>query len=103
MGCVSVNSFIGQYLPLIQFPQEMTDAVTKGEINLHKASQLARLTPERLDCPPARAKSAWAVMLRERVKEILGEVVSVSTQQMANAVYSIERRRRKKLVSKMKV
>jgi hypothetical protein len=102
-GRVSVNSFIGQYLPLLQFPQDVTDALTEREINLHEASQLARLTPERLDCPPARAKSARTEVLRAhllshgsqnslraRVKEILGEVVSVSTEQMANVVQKVD-------------
>lgn len=54
MGRVSVNSFIGQYLPLLWFPTDVTDVLAKGEVNLHEAAQLARLTPERLDCPPAR-------------------------------------------------
>jgi hypothetical protein len=103
LGRVSVNSFIGQYLPLLQFPQDVTDALTKGEINLHEASQLARLTPERLDCTPARAKSARAEVLRAhllshgsqnslraRVKEILGEVVSVSTEQMVGVVQKVD-------------
>jgi hypothetical protein len=103
LGRVSVNSFIGQYLPLLQFPQDVTDALTKGEINLHEASQLARLTPERLDCTPARAKSVRAEVLRAhllshgsqnslraRVKEILGEVVSVSTEQMVGVVQQVD-------------
>lgn len=103
MGRVSVNSFIGQYLPLLQFPTDVTDALAKGEVNLHEAAQLARLTPERLDCTPARAKSVRAEVLRAhllshgsqnslraRVKEILGEVVSVSTEQMANVVQKVD-------------
>jgi hypothetical protein len=103
LGRVSVNSFIGQYLPLLRFPQDVTDALTEGEINLHEASQLARLTPERLDCTPARAKSVRAEVLRAhllshgsqnslraRVKEILGEVVSVSTEQMVDVVQKVD-------------
>jgi hypothetical protein len=103
MGRVSVNSFIGQYLPLLRFPADVTDALAKGEVNLHEASQLARLTPERLDCTPARAKSARAEVLRAhllsngsqnslrtRVKEILGEVVSLSTEQMVGVVQKVD-------------
>lgn len=94
-----LKRYIGQYLPLLQFPQHVTDALTEGEINLHEASRLTSLTPERLVCTPARAKSARAEMLRAhllshgsqnslrtRVKEILGGLVSVSTEQMANVV-----------------
>lgn len=103
MGRVSVNSFIGQYLPLLQFPTDVTDALVKGEVNLHEATQLARLTSERLDCTPARAKSVRGEVLRAhllshgsqnslraRVKEILGEVVSVSTEQMVGVVQKVD-------------
>jgi hypothetical protein len=85
-GRVSVNSFIGQYLPIIQFPSDVTDALCSGQINLQEAAQLARLTPERLNCSPraVRARrnellrSHLAVQgsqtrLRARVKELLGE------------------------------
>jgi hypothetical protein len=102
-GRVSVNSFIGQYLPLLRFPPDVTDALSRGEINLQEAAQLAKLTPERLDCAPARAKSVRAEVLRAhlmahgsqnslraRVKEILGEVVSVSAEQMAGVVRKVD-------------
>lgn len=48
-GRVSVNSFIGQYVPLLNFPSDVVNALSRGEINLHEAAQLARLTPERLE------------------------------------------------------
>jgi hypothetical protein len=102
-GRVSVNSFIGQYLPLLQFPSDVTEALSTGEVNLYEAAQLARLTPERLDCPPARAKAIRAEVLRAhllahgsqnslraRVKEILGEIVSVSTEQMVGVVRKVD-------------
>lgn len=85
-GRVSLNSFIGQYLPIIQFPSDVTDALSSGRINLQEAAQLARLTPERLNCSPRAARgrrgkvlqSHLAVQgsqtrLRARVKELLGE------------------------------
>lgn len=85
-GRVSVSSFIGQYLPLIQFPSDVTDALTSGRVNLQEAAQLARLTPERLCCSPRAARERRAELLRShlavqgsqprlraRVKELLGE------------------------------
>jgi hypothetical protein len=85
-GRVSVSSFIGQYLPLLQFPSDVTDALSSGHINLQEATQLARLTAERLDCSPAIARARRAELLRShlavqgsqtrlrgRVKELLGE------------------------------
>jgi hypothetical protein len=85
-GRVSVNSFIGQYLPVIQFQSDVTDALCSGQINLQEAAQLARLTPERLNCSPRAARERRAEVLRAhlavqgsqtrlraRVKELLGE------------------------------
>lgn len=98
-GRVSLNSFLGQYLPILEFPTDVSDALSRGEINLHEAAQLARLSHTRLDCTPAAAKSARAEVLRAhllaqgsqnslraRVKEILGEVVTVSAVEMTAAV-----------------
>src|SRR5215210_4488880 len=45
-GRVSVSSFIGQYLPLLQFPPDVTDALSSGDVNIQEAAQLARLTSE---------------------------------------------------------
>ena len=56
LGHVSVNSFIGQYLPLLQFPSDVTDALASGQINLQEAAQLSRLTARRLGCSPRAAR-----------------------------------------------
>jgi hypothetical protein len=56
-GRISVNSFIGQYLPLLQSPSDVADALTSGRINLQEAAQLSRLTPERLGCLPREARA----------------------------------------------
>jgi hypothetical protein len=102
-GRVSLNSFLGQYLPLLEFPSDVTEALAGGRINLHEAAQLARLSPARLDCTPHAAKAARAEVLRAhllsqgsqnslraRVKEILGEVVTVSTEQMTGVVQRVD-------------
>jgi hypothetical protein len=85
-GRVSLNSFIGQYLPVLEFPSDVTDSLVSGQINLQEAAQLTRLTPERLNCSPRAAREQRADLLkshlamqgsqtrlRERVKELLGE------------------------------
>jgi hypothetical protein len=102
-GRVSLNSFLGQYLPILKFPSDVTDALSKGSINLHEATQLSRLTPERLDCTPAAAKASREEVLRAhllargsqnslraRVKEMLGEVVTVSSEQMTSVVHKVD-------------
>jgi len=38
-GRVSLNSFIGQYLPVIEFPSDVTDALCSGQVNLQEAAQ----------------------------------------------------------------
>ena len=86
LGRVSVNSFIGQYIPLLNFPPDVTDALVSGQINLQEAAQLARLTPQRLNCSARAARNQRADLLlshlavqgsqtrlRARVREMLGE------------------------------
>lgn len=84
---VSLNSFIGQYLLILDFPPDVQSGLSDGRVNLQEAAQLARLTPKRLGCTPAEARrtrrellqSHLAVQgsqtrLRARVKELLGEI-----------------------------
>src|SRR5215210_1076789 len=104
-GRISVNSFIGQYLPLLQFPSDVADALTSGRINLQEAAQLSRLTPERLDCSPREARTRREELIRQhlaiqgsqtrlriRVKELLGEAEGavISSEGMAAVVAKID-------------
>ena len=83
---VSVRSFIGQYLPILNFPQDILEPLERGQINLFEAHQLARLTSKRLgdageDPRTLRKRLLEAhllgrgsgTLLRARVKELLGE------------------------------
>ena len=104
-GRVSLNSFTGQYLTLLQFPSDVTDALAAGRINLQEAAQLARLTPRRLDCSPQEARTRRGDVLRQhlaiqgsqtrlraRVKELLGEAerTEVSSGAMATVVTKVD-------------
>jgi len=104
-GRVSLNSFIGQYLPILQFPSDVTDALTSGQVNLQEAAQLARLTPERLGCSQRDARArrdeilrahqavqGSQTRLRTRVKELLGEINSeaLSSENMASVVAQVD-------------
>lgn len=104
-GRVSVNSFIGQYLPLLQFPSDVTSALSSGHINLQEAAQLARLTAERLDCSSAAARARRTELLKQhlavqgsqtrlraRVKEMLGETrePEISSESMAEVVARVD-------------
>lgn len=104
-GRVSLNSFTGQYLPILQFPSDVTDALALGRINLQEAAQLARLTARRLDCSPQEARSRRGEVLRQhlvvqgsqtrlraRVKELLGEAErsEISSEVMAGVVTKVD-------------
>lgn len=81
---LSPASFVDHYLRLTDFPSDVIEALSRGEINLSEASQLARITPTRVDATPTQA---WRVradllsthlqtnesgpQLRRRVNEIL--------------------------------
>ena len=86
-GRVSLNSFIGQYLPVLDFPLDVRESLGRGEINLFEAHQLARLTARRLGCAEGEARSSRrrllethllkqesSARLRDRVREALGEL-----------------------------
>jgi hypothetical protein len=72
-------------------------------VNLQEAAQLSRLTADRLDSTPAKARLIRDELLRAhlltrgsqnslraRVKEILGEVVTVSSREMAGVVHKVD-------------
>lgn len=98
-GRISLSSFIGQYLRILSFPADVTAALEREDTTLQEAAQLARLTPARLDCSAQKAFSIRAEILRThlamrgsqsglrmRVKEILREVVELTTEQMTAVV-----------------
>jgi len=98
-GRISLQSFTGQYLRLLRFPADVQAALERGDLNLGEAVQLARLTDSRLDVSAQKAYAIRAEVLhshvrlkgtertmRARVRELLGEVVEVSSEVMAQAV-----------------
>jgi hypothetical protein len=84
---LSVRSFVGQYLPILDFPRDVREALERGDINLFEAHQLARLTPKKLGGIDAEARSLRKKLLeahllsqgsgsrlRLRAMEVLGEL-----------------------------
>jgi hypothetical protein len=83
---ISVRSFVGQYLPILDFPRDVREALERGEVNLFEAHQLARLSAKKLGGTDGEARSLRERLLeahllaqgsgtglRARVKEVLGE------------------------------
>jgi len=84
---VGVRSFVGQYLPILEFPRDVCEALERGDLNLFEAHQLARLTARRLGSTEGEARSRRrklleshltkqepGSLLRLRVMEVLGEL-----------------------------
>jgi hypothetical protein len=83
---ISVRSFVGQYLTILDFPRDVSEALERGDVNLFEAHQLARLTAKRLGGTDGEARSlrrrlleahllaqGSGTLLRARVREMLGE------------------------------
>jgi hypothetical protein len=66
-GRVSLNSFIGLYLRMLNFPSDVIKALIEGDINLFEASQLARLTEERLNISAPEAREYRREILRSHL------------------------------------
>ncbi|MBA3242043.1 MAG: hypothetical protein H0T60_12520 [Acidobacteria bacterium] len=84
---VGVRSFVGQYLPILEFPRDVREALERGEVNLFEAHQLARMSARRLGSTEVETRSHRRKLLethltkqdpgarlRLRVMEALGEL-----------------------------
>jgi hypothetical protein len=84
---LSVRSFVGQYLPILDFPRDVREALERGDLNLFEAHQLARLNAKKLGGTDGEARGlrkklleahllaqGSGTMLRQRVKEALAEL-----------------------------
>ncbi|MCA1636089.1 MAG: hypothetical protein LC802_20960, partial [Acidobacteria bacterium] len=96
---IGVRSFVGQYLPILEFPKDIREALERGDVNLFEAHQLARVTARRLGATEAEVrthrrrlldshllKQEPGSRLRLRVMEALGELREpdpVQTEAMA--------------------
>jgi hypothetical protein len=81
---ISMASFVDHYVRLLDFPADLLAALSRDEVNLFEAAQLARVTAERLGTNSSQAKRTRADFLsihlqtkesgprlRERVNELL--------------------------------
>jgi hypothetical protein len=84
---ISVRSFVGQCLPILELPKDVREPLERGEVNLFEAHQFARLRAKRLGLSESEARSHRLKLLkahlrsegsgaglRERVKDALGEL-----------------------------
>lgn len=67
-GRVSLSSFVDHYLRVFDFPADVIDALSGGEINLFEAEQLSRINARRLGVSPAQARRKRADLLTTHVQ-----------------------------------
>lgn len=91
---IGLSSFIDHYLRLLDFPSDAQAALSSGDINLFEASQLSRLTPERLSASPAQAKRTRTELLSthlqaklsgERLRQRVAEMLRVSSAEAGDS------------------
>jgi hypothetical protein len=63
-GRISLNSFISLYVRILDFPSDIVEALVAGEVNLFEATQLSRLTAERLTMTPSKARELRGEIIR---------------------------------------
>lgn len=92
---ISLASFVDHYLRLLDFPSDVLQALSAGNINLFEAEQLARLTPERLGVAQAKAKHTRADLLSvhiqaklsgERLRQRVAELLRASSAEAGTQV-----------------
>jgi hypothetical protein len=65
---LSVATFVDHYLRILDFPADLLAPLSKGEVNLFEAEQLARVTAERLEVSQADAKRKRAELLSAHLR-----------------------------------
>lgn len=85
---ISLSSFVDHYLRLLDFPSDVLEALSSGQINLFEAEQMARVTPERLQISPSQAKRTRSELLSthlqarlsgERLRQRVAEILRATT------------------------
>lgn len=103
-GRISLSSFVGVYLRILQFPADVSAALAANRLTLQEATILARLTNDRLQTSASQAKQVRQQILmahlqtqgsqnslRLRVRDVLGEMGQVvSGETMTSAVQKVD-------------
>jgi hypothetical protein len=85
---ISLSSFVDHYLRLLDFPADVLEALSTGDINLFEAEQLARVGAQRLGLSQAEAKRTRAELLSahtrarlsgERLRQRVAELLRASS------------------------
>jgi hypothetical protein len=66
-GRVSLNNFISLYIRILNFPSDIVEALVASSINLFEATQLSRLTAERLNLTSSKARELRGEIIRSHM------------------------------------
>jgi hypothetical protein len=102
-GRVSVQTFVGHYLPILDWPRDVVEALVRGNLSRMEAAQVARITGARMGMKEREAAKIRADLianharlegsqsvLREKVREILGELSLVTSEKLIEAVDRVD-------------
>jgi hypothetical protein len=67
-GRISLSTFVDHYLRILDFPADVLEALSKEEVNLFEAEQLARVRANRLRATQSEAKHKRAELLSAHLK-----------------------------------
>ena len=100
---ISIQTFIGHYLSILDWPENVVTALARGDMSRLEAAQVARLTAYRLGVKPREAvkirdeiitghvrSKGSQTALREKVREALGELTLVSSEKMTEAIERVD-------------
>jgi len=107
-GHISLATFVDHYLRILDFPSDVLESLSKGEVNLFEAEQLARVRWDRLNVAQDQAKRKRAEILsahlrsrssgerlRRRINELLatprpGQIPSVPSSETIEECSDLE-------------
>lgn len=100
---ISLQTFVGHYLPILDWPENVVNALVRSDLSRLEAAEAARLTADRLDVKEREARRirdeiianhirtrSSQTVLRERVREALGELTVVTSEKMTEAVERVD-------------
>lgn len=100
---ISVQTFVGHYLPILNWPEDVVTALDRCDLSRLEAAQVARITANRLGIKEREAAkireeiianhiraAGSQTVLREKVREALGELTLVTSEKMAEAVQRVD-------------
>lgn len=100
---ISIQTFIGHYLPILDWPDNVVAALVRGDLSRLEAAQVARITADRIGVKEREAvkireeiiaghirSRGSLTALREKVREALGELTIVTSEKMTEAVERVD-------------